>query len=305
MDILQIPIELIMRDPNQVRKIFNAEKLDGLARSVEEVGVLHPVLVKQTSSGYQLVAGERRLEAAKRSGCTTIPAVILAPGVEVKQIQLIENLQREDLNPVERAIAVKEFMEMDHLNKVNAAKKLGVPRTTLTDWLDILGVEDRYQRSVVDNFYGGDSPVTLSHVAEAKALASRLKSPTMCNVILNAVIDYKLSKVETREVCTLVRNSADTSVDEAVKAVRRPAEVNKLAKSTEDDRKAVEKNIEKWVAILERSTNTVSQLSKVAPRYLGTDDKVRIINQLQELQNLVDQALQRMADDDNSDIQAS
>jgi hypothetical protein len=87
--------------------------------------------------------------------------------------------------------------------------------------------------------------------------------------------------------------------------VRRPAEVNKLAKSTEDDRHAVEKNIEKWVAILERSTNTVSQLSKVAPRYLATDDKVRIINQLQELQNLVDQALQRMAENDNSDVQAS
>jgi ParB family chromosome partitioning protein len=132
-------------------------------------------------------------------------------------------------------------MDMEHLNKVKAALKLGVPRTTLTDWLDILGVHERYQRAVIDNFNGGDSPVTLSHIAEARALATRLKSPAMCNVLLDAVIEYRLSKVETREVCALVRNNANVSVNEAVKAIRRPADVTKLAKEKEDNRMAVEK----------------------------------------------------------------
>lgn len=294
MDVLQIPIADIQRDPGQVRKIFDAEALDGLAKSVEEVGILHPVLVKATEHGYQLVAGERRLEAAKRLGYDCIPAVVLAPGIKVKQVQLIENLQRADLNPVERAIAVQEFMEMEHLNKVSAAKRLGVPRTTLTDWLDVLGVEERYQRALVDNFNGGNSPITLSHVAEAKALAARLRSPAICNVLLDAVIEYRLSKVETREVCALVRNNADVTVEEAIKAVRRPAEVKKLAKETQDDRSAVEKNLEQWVSILERSNHTISELCRISPQYLDETERERIVGHLQDIYELAEETLRHM-----------
>ncbi|MGI6543718.1 MAG: ParB/RepB/Spo0J family partition protein [Limnochordia bacterium] len=294
MNVIEIPVDQITRDPEQPRKIFDSEKLDNLAKSVAEVGLLHPILVRQTDNGYQLVAGERRFQAVKSANKKTISAVVLSPGLPVKQVQLVENLQREDLNPLERAMAIREYMQVEGLNKVQAADKLAVPRTTLTDWMDILDVEERYRRAVVDNFEGGDSPVTMSHVAEALALASRLKSPAMCNVVLDAVIEYRLSKVETREVCALVRNNADTTVEEAVRVVRRPAEVNKLPKEQEDERKAVERNIEQWVAILERSSNTLAELCRVAPTHLPEKDKERIIERLLEIRGLVGETLDHM-----------
>jgi ParB family chromosome partitioning protein len=299
MNVIEIPIDQIARDPEQPRKIFDREKLENLARSVVDVGLLHPVLVRKIETGYQLVAGERRYQAVKKAGLTTISAVVLAPGLQIKQVQLVENLQREDLNPLERALAIKEYMQVEKLNKGQAADKLAVPRTTLTDWLDILDVEERYRRAVVDNFEGGDSPVTMSHIAEALALAARLKSPAMCNVLLDSVIEYRLSKVETREVCSLVRNNANTSVDEAIRIVRRPAEVNKLAKEKEDESKAVERNIEQWVAILERSSNALSELCRVAPVHLPVKDKERIIERLVEIKGLVGETLDHMIEDED------
>jgi len=274
-----------------VRKIFNKESLVGLAKSMEEVGLLHPILVKEVEGGYQLIAGERRLRAAIMNGKETIAAIILKPGVPVKQLQLIENLQREDLNPVERALAVHEFMTMEKLNKVVTAKRLGIPRTTITDWLDVLEVEERYQRALIDNFNGGNSPLTLSHISEARALANKLRSPAICNVVLDAVLEYKLSKVETREVCALVRSNSDVSVEEAVKLVRRPADVQPLPKEAEDERMAVQRNIDRWVSVLERSEETLTQLRRIAPFYLPAHERQRILDHLQQIRTMLDQTV--------------
>lgn len=274
-----------------MRKIFNKESLVGLAKSMEEVGLLHPILVKEVEGGYQLIAGERRLRAAIMNGKETIAAIILKPGVPVKQLQLIENLQREDLNPVERALAVHEFMTMEKLNKVVTAKRLGIPRTTITDWLDVLEVEERYQRALIDNFNGGNSPLTLSHISEARALANKLRSPAICNVVLDAVLEYKLSKVETREVCALVRSNSDVSVEEAVKLVRRPADVQPLPKEAEDERMAVQRNIDRWVSVLERSEETLTQLRRIAPFYLPAHERQRILDHLQQIRTMLDQTV--------------
>ncbi|HHW10437.1 MAG TPA: ParB/RepB/Spo0J family partition protein [Firmicutes bacterium] len=291
LEIIEVPIKLVRRDPNQVRKIFNKESLVGLAKSMEEVGLLHPILVKEVEGGYQLIAGERRLRAAIMNGKETIAAIILKPGVPVKQLQLIENLQREDLNPVERALAVHEFMTMEKLNKVVTAKRLGIPRTTITDWLDVLEVEERYQRALIDNFNGGNSPLTLSHISEARALANKLRSPAICNVVLDAVLEYKLSKVETREVCALVRSNSDVSVEEAVKLVRRPADVQPLPKEAEDERMAVQRNIDRWVSVLERSEETLTQLRRIAPFYLPAHERQRILDHLQQIRTMLDQTV--------------
>lgn len=291
MNIEHIHVKDIFRDPSQVRKSFRKDSMDSLARSIREVGMLHPLIVKEVSAGYQLIAGERRLRAAKVLNISMVPCVILKPGIPAMQIQLVENLQREDLNPVERATAVREFMDMDKLSVTAASKRLGIPRTTLTDWLDVLEVDERYQRALIDNFNGGDSPLTLSHITEGCALANRLRSPAICNVLLDAVLEFKLSKVETREVCTLVRANANVSIDAAVRLVRRPVDVSKLPKDEEDARMAVERNIEHWVTTLERSTDTLSQLQRVAPYYLLENERERIITRLEELDNLLSQTL--------------
>lgn len=295
MIIEHIPVKDIHVDSSQVRKTFRKDSLSGLARSINEIGLLHPLLVKKTAEKvvveYKLIAGERRLRAAKELGLAKVPCVILKPGVPVVQVQLVENLQREDLNPVERAMAVREFMDMDNLTKSAAAKRLGIPRTTLTDWLDVLEVEERYQRALIDNFNGGDSPLTLSHITEGRALAARLRSPALCNILLDAILEFRLSKVETREVCTLVRENADVSIDAAVRLIRRPVDVNKLPKDEEDERLAVERNIEYWVTTLERSTDTMTQLGRIAPYYLSEGERERITNRLEEMNALLSQTL--------------
>lgn len=294
MDIIELPVTSIRRHPLQIRKDFKREGIEGLARSIEEVGLLQPVLVKRSADGYQLVAGERRLQAAELLGRESIHAIVLAPGVAVRQVQLTENLQREDLNPVERAMAVHEFMVVEKLTKVAAARRLGVPRTTLTDWLDVLDVSERYQRALIENFHGGDSPLTLSHVSEAKGLGVRLRSPAICNTLLDAVLEYRLSKAEMREVCALVREGTDLSVEEAVALVRRPSDVHKLAKDEEDERMAVERNIEKWVSTLDRSTRTLTELRRVAPRHLPEQERERILRRLREMEKLIREAVRHV-----------
>ena len=218
---VDIPVDRIRCD-QQVRRTFSEESIAGLAQSLKEVGMLHPVLVTPDGDGYyRLISGERRLRAAIRAGETVVPALVVRSlRGSITQIQLIENLQREDLNPVERALAIRSFMEQEGLSKAAAAARLGVPRTTLTDWLDVLELEPRHQAALIDNFMGGDSPLTLSHVSEAKALAARLGSPAIANVLLDAVLEYRLSKAETRQVAQLVREHGNLSIHQAIRMVR-------------------------------------------------------------------------------------
>ena len=218
---LQIPVERI-RCEQQVRRTFSEASIDGLAQSLKEVGMLHPVLVIPDDDGsYRLVSGERRLRAAMQAGERLVPALVVRqPRGSITQIQLIENLQREDLNPVERALAIQAFMQQESLSKAAAAARLGIPRTTLTDWLDVLELDERYQAALVDNFTGGDSPLTLSHVSEARALAARLGSPGIASVLLDAVLEHRLSKAETRQVAQLVREHTNLSIQQAVRMVR-------------------------------------------------------------------------------------
>ncbi|MGI6611078.1 MAG: ParB/RepB/Spo0J family partition protein [Limnochordia bacterium] len=297
MQIIQIPLSLVQEDPQHVRLSSDPKGIENLAKSMNDVGLLHPILVRKVAHGYQLVAGQRRLRAASRLGYESVPAIVLEPGVPVRQVQLVENLQREDLDPVERALAINQFMMAEKLTKVAAAERLGVPRTTLTEWLNVLEVPERYQKALVENFRGGDSALTVSHVSEAKGLASRLRSPGLCTIVLDAVLDYRLSKAETREVCALVRESMDLSVDEAVLVVRRPSEISRLSDDLGDGRLAVERNLDRWRYALERSTTTLLELGRISPRYLAPNERRRLVDRLQHLQELVEGALQQMAEE--------
>ena len=105
-DILEIPLSEIRSNPYQPRKEFNEETIKELAESIKEHGIIEPIIVKKSIKGYELVAGERRTKAAKLAGLTTIPAVIKEfTDQEMMEVALIENIQREDLNPIEEATA--------------------------------------------------------------------------------------------------------------------------------------------------------------------------------------------------------
>ncbi|MFW6273378.1 MAG: ParB/RepB/Spo0J family partition protein [Halanaerobium sp.] len=230
----EIKITDIESREDQVRSDFSEERIDSLAKSIAEVGQLQPVVVQKKDDHYLLIAGERRLRAVKKDDKEKIAAVILEEEVsqeKFRQIQLIENLQRQDLNPLERAISINKFMEDNNLCKKDAAEKLGVARTTLTLWLNILEMKEKYQQEVLKE----DSPITLSHLSLAHALSSKTDDPNKANQLLDAVIKHNLSRKETQAVIDIFHKYLHLPMEEAVSAVLLKRERMKLQDYWEDD----------------------------------------------------------------------
>jgi ParB family chromosome partitioning protein len=142
----EIPIDLI--DPNvlQPRGVFDEAKLDELAKSISVNGVVQPILLRRKGSRFELVAGERRWRAAERAGLTRIPAVVRnVPDEKVLEIALIENIQREDLNPIEEARAYKKLIETLGLTQETVALRVGRDRSYVTNYLRLLRLPDDIQ----------------------------------------------------------------------------------------------------------------------------------------------------------------
>lgn len=237
----EINIRDIESGADQVRHDFSEERIDSLAKSIAEVGQLHPIVVQKKKNYYVLIAGERRMRAVKKDGKEKIAAVIFEEEITPKrfrQIQLIENLQRQDLNPLERAISINKFIEDNNLSKKDAAEKLGVPRTTLTLWLNILDVKEKYQKEVLKE----DSPITLSHLSLAHALSSRTGDPNKSNELLDAVIKYNLNRKETQEVIDIIYKYLHIPMEEAVSAVLLKRERMKMKDYWDTDKKSHKKS---------------------------------------------------------------
>ncbi|MGC8735831.1 MAG: ParB/RepB/Spo0J family partition protein [Dissulfurimicrobium sp.] len=148
----QCPIEKIHPNPNQPRKEMNGAALEGLAASIKEKGVLQPLVVREVSSGrYEIVAGERRWRAAQMAGLKTIPVVIkdVSPN-EVLELALIENIQRQDLNPLEEAMAYKRLVDEVGLTQAQVASRVGRDRATVANFLRLLQLPDYAQRDLVE-----------------------------------------------------------------------------------------------------------------------------------------------------------
>lgn len=137
--LLQIPIHEIEPNPIQPRTVFDAERLNELAQSIRENGIIQPLIVRHAGSGYQLVAGERRWRAAKLVGLERVPAIVQEfADAQLMQVTLIENIQREDLNPIEVAHAFERLTKEFRLSHEEIAKRTGKDRTTITNMLRLL-----------------------------------------------------------------------------------------------------------------------------------------------------------------------
>lgn len=149
---LEIKIRDIYPNKQQPRRKFSREKLEELASSIKEHGVIQPILVSPSDSGYQIVAGERRWRAASLAGLESIPAIVKEfSEQEIMEIALIENLQREDLNIVEEAKAYKLLMDQFHLTQEEISNKLGKSRTAITNTLRLLNLSKELQSYLIDN----------------------------------------------------------------------------------------------------------------------------------------------------------
>ncbi len=148
-DIMEIPISEIRSNPYQPRKTFDEESLKELADSMKDHGIIQPIIVKKAIKGYELIAGERRTKAAKIAGFETVPAIIRdLNDQEMMEIALLENIQREDLNPIEEAEAYKNIIELEHFTQEEFAQKFGKSRSHVTNMLGLLNLPEVVKDSV-------------------------------------------------------------------------------------------------------------------------------------------------------------
>ncbi|HET6363628.1 MAG: ParB/RepB/Spo0J family partition protein [Nitrospirota bacterium] len=194
----EIELDKIVPNEYQPRKVFNDEKMKELAASIKEQGVIQPVIVHRAGSGYQLIAGERRWRASRLAGLKTIPALVKeATKRELLEMALIENIQREDLNPLEAAEAYKRLQDEFKLTQEDLAKRVGKERSTVTNFLRLLGLPKEIKQELATGALSmGHAKALLSlervrdqmkatvmivkkglSVREAEALAARLKNP--------------------------------------------------------------------------------------------------------------------------------
>ena len=141
--IIEIPLDEIRSNPYQPRVIFDSEALEELANSIKEHGVIQPIIVKKGIKGYELVAGERRTRAAKLAGLKNIPAIIKEfNDVEMMEIALIENIERENLNPIEEARAYENILKINNITQEELAHKFAKSRSYITNMLGLLTLPD-------------------------------------------------------------------------------------------------------------------------------------------------------------------
>ena len=148
---LMVKISLVEPNRNQPRKMFDKESLDELANSVKQYGVLQPILVKKVGNRYEIVAGERRWRAAQAAGLSEVPVVVRDYDEQkAKEIAIIENIQRTDLNPIEEALAYKSLIEEYNLTQEELSDKVAKNRSTITNSLRLLKLSKNIQQYMID-----------------------------------------------------------------------------------------------------------------------------------------------------------
>ena len=191
---LMVNINFVQANPNQPRKHFDEEKLKELAESIKNYGIIEPLVVRKTGPvHYEVIAGERRLRASKLAGLSEVPVIVKEySDDERKIITLLENVQREDLNTVEKAFGYKALIDEYNLTQEEVASKVGKSRSAITNTLRILSLDEKLLEMIKEG--------TLSE-GHARALLS-IDDETFRNKVVNEVIEKKLS---VRKIEDMVR----------------------------------------------------------------------------------------------------
>jgi ParB family transcriptional regulator, chromosome partitioning protein len=174
-----VPIESIHRNPYQPRKQFDAEELDHLSASIKSHGVLQPLVVRRVENGFQLIAGERRLRAATDAGLTEVPVhVVEFSEQQVFEAALVENIQRSDLNPIEKAMGFRDYLEKFKFTQDQLGSKLGIDRTSVSNLLGLLTLPEEVQTAV------RHGQISLGHAKILKGLNNTEKQIALCKQVM-------------------------------------------------------------------------------------------------------------------------
>ena len=194
-NVVEIDIDDIRSNPYQPRKIFDTESLNELAKSIAEYGIVQPIIVKKSIKGYELVAGERRTKAAKIAGLKKIPAIIKEfNDQEMMEIALIENIQREDLNPIEEATSISNIIKLRGYTQEEFATKFGKSRTYVTNILGLLKLPDEVKKMVEKKSISASHARVLSKIEDDDKVINLAKK-----IITDNLSVHELEKISQED----------------------------------------------------------------------------------------------------------
>ena len=249
-----IDINLIKSNESQPRKSFDDEKIMELAESIKSNGIIQPLILRKDKDEYIIVAGERRWRAAKYIGIKEIPAVIMdLTEKQILEISLIENIQREDLNSIEEAIAYKKLITDFHLTQEQLSKRIGKSRVAITNTMRLLNLSEDVQQYIIEGV------ISEGH---GRALLAITDSKLQCELAQN-VIDDKLS---VRELEFLIRK---------LKTKSEPSK-SKAKKETNPYYKEVIEKLENYFGTKVNVTNKNNK-GKIEIEYYSEEDLQRIL----------------------------
>lgn len=197
---VMIPINKVEPNKEQPRKNFNEDALFELSESIKQMGIIQPIVVQDRESFYEIIAGERRWRAAKQAGLKKVPVIIKNyTEQEIVEISLIENIQREDLNPIEEALAYKRLLEEFHLKQDEVAERVSKSRTAVTNSIRLLKLDERVQQMVIDDL------IQTGHARALLGIEDQEKQYSMAQ----KVFDEKLSVRETEKLVKKIQNEKE------------------------------------------------------------------------------------------------
>lgn len=254
-------ITLVEPNKNQPRHSFDDDKIQELAESIAVHGVIQPIIVVKNGERYKIVAGERRWRAAKKAGLKEIPAVIRNyTEFEIAQIALIENLQRENLNPIEEALGYQTLMDKFDMTQEDVSSKIGKSRSAIANTLRLLSLDEPIREKLISG------EISSGH---ARAILG-VDSPKTRLAVLEAIIEKGLNVRQTEALVKQLQKSAPKKkkpkLDEQVKA--------QLA--------LIEDNLSSYLGTKVTLTHD-SKKGKIEIEYYGNDDLDRIISLIEEV----------------------
>lgn len=276
----ELLIKNIAANPYQPRCNFDEEKLQELAASIKEFGVVQPVVVRKKGRSYELVAGERRLRAAGLAGLTKVPAIVKDyDDAKMMEIALIENIQRHDLNPIEEAQGLRRLMQEFKLTQEQTAEKVGRSRSAVTNILRLLNLPEQVQKQIING---------VLTMGQAKQLLGLPKPEQMCEVA-EAIIANGWSSRMTEEVVRKLKEG------KKLKIVRELVEEEATNKEKKPKREPTENDIfchdfeQRLVEFLGTKVKVVPKLDEqgrqggtIHIEYYSAEDLERIYEVLQQ-----------------------
>ena len=260
----ELEISRLSVNPFQPRKDFDQEELNELAQSIKENGIIQPIIVRNTDDMYQIVAGERRWRAAQIAGLDKVPVIIkYLNDFEMMQIALIENVQREDLNPMEEALAYKRLTEEFNLKQDEIASKVGKSRSTVANAMRLLNLPVDVQKFVSEGL------ISSGH---ARALLS-LTSKDMIIKLAEKIVSKGLSVRQTEEIIKEMNNSKVNITTVVTKTSKDPNIID------------LENSIQKILGTKVKMVGNYSK-GKIEINYYSSDDLDRLIEMIKSIENI-------------------